>query len=232
MITVRKANERGHANHGWLDSYHTFSFSTYQDPKHMGFRALRVINEDVVAPGRGFGTHPHKDMEIITYVLSGALQHKDSMGNGPVLKAGSLQRMSAGTGVTHSEFNASKEEPVHLYQIWILPGRDSVEPSYEERSFAPQGKQGYWQVIASEDARDGSMQINQDTRVHLAAMRAGQTLPYSLAPGRHAWIQVIRGFAHVNGVELETSDAASVSNDDAILVNAATDTEVMLFDLG
>jgi len=231
MITVRRANERGHADHGWLNARHTFSFASYYDPKHLGFRALRVINEDRVAPGRGFGTHPHNDMEIVTYVLSGALQHKDSMGNGSVLKAGSLQRMSAGTGVTHSEFNASKDEPVHLYQIWLLPEKEGIEPSYEERTFSPDGKVGRWQLIASRDGRDGSMTINQDASLSLAALKAGESLPYTLTAGRHAWIQVVRGIVLVNDIELETSDAAAVSNDEALRIVASTDAEVMLFDL-
>ncbi|NUM54109.1 MAG: pirin family protein [Candidatus Hydrogenedentes bacterium] len=231
MITVRKANERGHANHGWLDTYHTFSFGTYYDPKHMGFRALRVINEDVVAPGRGFGTHPHNDMEIVTYVLKGALQHKDSMGNGSVLKAGELQRMSAGTGITHSEFNASKDEPVHLYQIWLMPERKGIEPSYEERTFDPNGRRDRWQTVASSDARAGSMRIHQDVRLSLAALDAGSKLEYPLDPGRHAWVQVVRGEVSVNDVDLSKSDAAALSNESAVRVVASTDAEVMLFDL-
>ncbi|MCC6794956.1 MAG: pirin family protein [Candidatus Hydrogenedentes bacterium] len=231
MVTVRKANERGHANHGWLDTYHTFSFSNYYDPEHMGFRALRVINEDVVAPGRGFGTHPHSDMEIVTYVLKGALQHKDSMGNGSVLKAGEVQRMSAGSGITHSEFNASKDEPVHLYQIWLQPEKRGVEPSYEERTFDPAGKQGQWQTIASRDARDASMRINQDATLSLAALDGGSKLEYPLEQGRHAWLQVIRGEVSVNGTKLQTSDAAAVSNESTVKIEAGSDAEVMLFDL-
>lgn len=231
MITVRKANERGHANHGWLDTYHTFSFNTYHDPKHMGFRALRVINEDVVAPGRGFGTHPHNDMEIVTYVLKGSLQHKDSMGNGSVLKAGQLQRMSAGTGITHSEFNASKDEPVHLYQIWIVPEKKGIEPSYEERTFEPDGKRNQWLTIATRDARNGSMRINQDAVLSLAALDAGSKLDYPLAEGRHAWLQVISGDVTINDAEVTTSDAVAVSNENAIQARAETDAEIMLFDL-
>jgi hypothetical protein len=231
MITLRRADERGHANHGWLDTYHTFSFNTYYDPEHMGFRALRVINEDVVAPGRGFGTHPHNDMEIVTYVLQGALQHKDSMGNGSVLRAGSLQRMSAGTGVTHSEFNASKDEPVHLYQIWLLPERKGIEPSYEERTFDARGKLGRWQTIASRDARNNSMRIHQDATLSLAALDAGTELRYPLEEHRHAWVQIMHGDVRINGNVLKTSDAAALSHEQAVEVQAITDAEVMLFDL-
>ena len=231
MITVRKANERGHANHGWLDTYHTFSFSSYYDPGHMGFRALRVINEDVVAPGRGFGTHPHSDMEIVTYVLKGALQHKDSMGNGSVLRAGELQRMSAGSGITHSEFNASKDEPVHLYQIWLLPEKRGIEPSYEERTFDPEGKQGQWQTIASRDARNGSMRINQDATVSLASLNGGSKLQYTLKPGRHAWLQIVHGDVTVNETPLQTSDAAAISDEGNISIDSSSDAEIMLFDL-
>ena len=231
MVTVRKANERGHADHGWLDTYHTFSFNTYHDPNHMGFRSLRVINEDIVAPGRGFGTHPHNDMEIVTYVLKGALQHKDSMGNGSVLRAGALQRMSAGSGITHSEFNASKEEPVHLYQIWLLPERKGIEPSYEERTFDANGKQGQWQTIAARDARNGAMRIHQDATLSLAALEAGTSLEYPLGRGRHAWLQVIRGDVDMNGAALNASDAAAVSDEDSVRIAATSDAEVMLFEL-
>ena len=230
MITVRKANERGHANR-WLDTYHTFSFSSYYDPGHMGFRALRVINEDVIAPGRGFGTHPHSDMEIVTYVLKGALQHKDSMGNGSVLRAGELQRMSAGSGITHSEFNASKDEPVHLYQIWLLPEKRGIEPSYEERTFDPEGKQGQWQTIASRDARNGSMRINQDATVSLASLNGGSKLQYPLTPGRHAWLQIVHGDVTVNGTPLQASDAAAISDEGNISIDSSSDAEIMLFDL-
>lgn len=231
MITLRRADERGHVNHGWLDTYHTFSFNTYYDPEHMGFRALRVINEDVVAPGRGFGTHPHNDMEIVTYVLKGALQHKDSLGNGSVLHAGSLQRMSAGTGVTHSEFNASKDEPVHLYQIWLFPESRGIAPGYEERTFDAFGKHGQWQTIASRDARNGSMRIHQDAILSLAALDAGTELLYPLSEGRHAWVQVIYGDVRINGNTLKTSDAAALSDEQAVEVRAMTDAEVMVFDL-
>lgn len=231
MIQLRQADQRGHANHGWLDTYHTFSFASYQDPRHMQFRALRVMNEDRVAPGGGFGTHPHRDMEIVTYVLSGALEHRDSMGNGEVLRPGEFQRMSAGTGITHSEFNPSSTEPVHLYQIWLLPERKGIEPSYEQKAFPSDGRRNRLQLVASRDAAEGSLRIHQDARIYLGELEAGTTLQHELAPGRHAWLQVLRGGITLNDVELRTSDGAAISEETSLAIEASEDAEIMLFDL-
>lgn len=231
MIQVRRAQDRGHANHGWLDTYHTFSFASYQDPGHMRFRALRVMNEDVVAPGQGFGTHPHHDMEIVTYVLSGALEHRDSMGNGQVLRPGEFQRMSAGTGITHSEFNPSATEPVHLYQIWLFPERKGIEPSYEQKQFPAAERHNRWRLVASRDARDGSLRLHQDARIYLASLDAGHSVDHNLAAGRHAWLQVLRGCVALNGVVLDTSDGVAVSDETLLAVRADQDAEIMLFDL-
>jgi redox-sensitive bicupin YhaK (pirin superfamily) len=231
MIAVRKSQERGHANHGWLDTYHTFSFAGYRDPRHMGFRALRVMNEDRVAPGQGFGTHPHHDMEIVTYVLEGALEHQDSMGNGEVLRPGEFQRMSAGTGITHSEFNPSSTQPVHLYQIWLLPDRKGIEPSYEQKQFPDAELTGRWRVVASPDARDGSLAIHQDAHVYLAKLERDGQLAHELSPGRHAWLQVLRGTVSLNGTPLQTSDGAAVSDERHLEIAATSDAELMLFDL-
>src|SRR5688572_22193948 len=200
MIQVRKSQDRGHADHGWLDTYHTFSFSTYQDPKHTRFRALRVMNEDFVAPGQGFGTHPHHDMEIVTYVLEGALEHKDSMGNGEVLYPGEFQRMSAGTGITHSEFNPSKTEPVHLYQIWLFPEQKGITPSYEQKRFPESERQNRLRLVASRNAEDGSLTIHQDARIYLGSLDARKEVAHQLAQDRHAWLQVLRGNVSLNGV--------------------------------
>src|SRR4051812_23129852 len=193
MITVRPGNERGHFNHDWLNTYHTFSFSGYRDPRHMGFRSLRVMNEDFVAPGQGFGTHPHQDMEIVTYVLEGALEHKDSMGNGEVLRPGEFQRMSAGTGITHSEFNPSESEPVHLYQIWLYPDTKGLEPSYEQKRFPPAEQQNQLRLVASPTADNGSLTIHQDARIYLSQLTKGSQVDHQIAPTRHAWLQVLRG---------------------------------------
>ena len=231
MIQVRKANERGHANHGWLDTYHTFSFSNYQDPAHIQYRSLRVMNEDWVAPGQGFGTHPHSDMEIVTYVLEGALEHKDSMGNGEVLTPGEFQRMSAGTGITHSEFNPSRTEPVHLYQIWLLPERQGIEPSYEQKRFDDGGMTDQLRLVASPDAKLGSLKIHQDACIYLAKLAAGKQITHELKPGRHAWLQVLRGEVSLNRLELETSDGAAASEESSLAIQATSDAEVMLFDL-
>lgn len=231
MITIRNANDRGHANHGWLDTYHTFSFSTYQDPQHMGFRALRVMNEDRVEPGQGFGTHPHRDMEIVTYVLEGALEHKDSMGNGEVLRPGEFQRMSAGTGITHSEFNPSETEPVHLYQIWLFPERRGIEPSYEQKKFADEQMRNRLRLVASREAAEGSLAIHQDARIFLSRIDAKQQVEHRLAQGRHAWLQVLRGSISLNGRDLQTSDGAAVSDEPALTIQATKDAEIMLFDL-
>ena len=231
MIQLRKASERGHANHGWLDTYHTFSFSTYRDPQHMGFRALRVMNEDRVAPGQGFGTHPHQDMEIVTYVLEGALEHKDSMGNGEVLRPGEFQRMTAGTGITHSEFNPSQSDPVHLYQIWLFPERKGLEPSYEQKQFPTSQLQDQLRLVASPSAAEGSLTIHQDARIYLAKITNGHQVDYQIAHSRHAWMQVLRGSIAVNGLEMQTSDGAAISDEVALVVRATNDAEIMLFDL-
>ncbi len=231
MIQIRKAADRGHADHGWLDTHHTFSFSSYRDPQHMGFRALRVINEDVIAPGAGFGTHPHHDMEIITYVLQGALEHQDSMGNGEVLHAGEFQRMSAGTGITHSEFNPSQHEPVHLYQIWLLPKSRGIEPSYQQRHFPEHQQHNRLQLVASPDAHDGSLAIHQDAYVYLSSLEKDQQVVHRLAPGRHAWLQVLRGRVQLNDQPLSASDGAAASEEATLTIAANQAAQVMLFDL-
>jgi len=231
MIQVRKADDRGHFNHGWLDTYHTFSFGGYHDPQHMQFRALRVMNEDRVEPGQGFGMHPHRDMEIVTYVLSGALEHKDSMGNGEVLPAGEFQRMSAGTGITHSEFNPSDSDPVHLYQIWLLPARGGIEPSYEQSSFPPEEANGRLQLVASPDAASGSLAIHQDARIYLSTLDSQQSLTHQLQPDRYAWLQTLRGQIVVNGERLAAGDGVAVSGETELTITATEPAEVMLFDL-
>ncbi len=231
MIQIRKAEDRGHANHGWLDTHHTFSFGSYRDPQHMGFRSLRVMNEDFVQPGQGFGTHPHRDMEIVTYVLQGALEHKDSMGNGEVLRPGEFQRMSAGTGITHSEFNPSDVEPVHLYQIWLLPERKGIEPSYEQKRFLEEERRNRLRLVASPNSAEGSLLIHQDARVYLASLDEGKQVSHELAPGRHAWLQVLRGAVSLNAHDLKTSDGAAVSDENALTIVAAQPAEIMLFDL-
>ena len=231
MINVRRAEERGHANHGWLNTYHTFSFATYQDREHVKFRSLRVMNEDIVAPGQGFGTHPHDNMEIVTYVLSGALEHKDSMGNGEVLHAGEFQRISAGTGITHSEFNPSGDEEVHLYQIWIFPNQRDIEPSYEQKRFPDQEQQNQLRLVASPEATDGSLLIHQDARVFLSKVTKGHEVVHRLNEGRHAWLQVLRGNIVLNERELTTSDGAAVSETPELIIRATNDAEIMLFDL-
>jgi redox-sensitive bicupin YhaK (pirin superfamily) len=231
VLQIRRANDRGHADHGWLDTYHTFSFAAYHDPAHMGFRALRVINEDRIQPGMGFGTHGHRDMEIVTYVLEGALEHKDSMGNGSVLRPGEFQRMSAGTGVRHSEFNPSATEPVHLYQIWLLPARNGIQPSYEQEFFGEDGKLGRFQMVASPDGADGSLRIHQDARVLLSKVDTGQSVRHAIPTGRHAWLQVLRGTVTANGRALETSDGVAVSDEAVLTVTGKSPANVMLFDL-
>jgi redox-sensitive bicupin YhaK (pirin superfamily) len=230
MINIIKSNERGHANHGWLDSYHSFSFADYYDPDRMGYRSLRVINDDLILPGMGFGTHPHRDMEIISYVLKGALQHKDSMGNGSVIKAGEFQYMSAGSGVQHSEFNPSKTEPTRLLQIWIQPDAKSVKPRYGERKYtsAPTGE---LHLVTSKTGRDNSMAIHQDADLWHAALEPGQEVSHALAPGRHAWLHVAEGEVTVNGKTLSGGDAAAVDNESKLQVSAAKPSQVLLFDL-
>ncbi|QDU59686.1 Quercetin 2,3-dioxygenase [Planctomycetes bacterium Pan216] len=231
MIDIRKADQRGHADHGWLDTYHTFSFGTYHDPEQMGFRSLRVMNEDVVAPGQGFGTHPHRDMEIVTYVLEGALEHRDSMGNGEVLRPGEFQRMSAGTGITHSEFNPSSQESVHLYQIWLFPREKGVEPSYEQKTFDEAERANRLRLVASPDAAEGSLRIGQDASIYLSNLEREKDLRRAIEPGRHAWVQVLRGAVTVNGIDLETSDGAAISGESDVRIVATQPAEVMVFDL-
>ena len=231
MFQIRKAGERGHADHGWLKSHHTFSFSDYYDPAHMSFRALRVMNEDWIQPGQGFGTHPHKDMEIVTYVLEGALEHKDSMGNGEVLRPDEFQRMSAGTGIRHSEFNPSPTEPTHLYQIWLLPGRNGIEPSYEQKSFAEVERQGQLRLVASPDGAEGSLTIHQDAKVYLSTVNAGKAVEHGIPLGRHAWLQVLRGRVAVNNHSLDAGDGVAVSDESRLTIVGEQSAEVMLFDL-
>ena len=229
-MQIRRSGERGHANHGWLDSHHTFSFADYHDPKQMGFRALRVINEDRVAPGQGFGRHGHRDMEIVTYVLEGALEHKDSMGNGEVLRPGEFQRMSAGTGVQHSEFNASKSDPVHFLQIWIQPDKAGHAPGYEQKTFGDD-RRGKLRVIASPDGHDDSVRIHQNASMYAALLSPGETVRHELKTGRGAWLHVVKGSVDVNGTELAAGDAVSFVEPTTIASVAKTDAEVILFDL-
>ena len=231
MITVRPANERGPSKFDWLDSRHTFSFGGYHDPKHMGFRALRVINEDRVAPGAGFPTHGHRDMEIISYVLEGALKHKDNMGNGTLIKPGEVQVMSAGKGVLHSEYNPSPAEPVHFLQIWIMPNAEGVRPGYQQKTFPDTEKQGRWRLVVSPDGEDGSLTLHQDARVYAALLNPGDNLPFDLPAGRHAWVQVARGAVEVGGKALEAGDGAAITGESRISVAARDHAELILFDL-
>jgi hypothetical protein len=235
MITIRRAEDRGHLDHGWLDTRHTFSFADYRDERFMGFSDLRVINEDRVAPGEGFGTHPHRDMEILSWVVSGALAHRDSTGGGGVLRPGEAQRMSAGTGVAHSEFNGSTEEQVHFLQIWILPDRRGHPPSYEQRAFPEEGRRGRLQLVASPDGAGGSTTLHQDARVFATLLEPGQSVRHPLAPGRGAWVQVTRGALSLNGVRLGAGDGAAVEGEAAVTLAAAGDgagpAEALLLDL-
>jgi redox-sensitive bicupin YhaK (pirin superfamily) len=229
MITIRKAADRGHFDHGWLNTYHTFSFADYYDPRFMGFRDLRVINEDRVAGGMGFGTHGHRDMEIISYVLEGELSHGDSMGTGAVLRRGEVQRMTAGTGVMHSEFNGSKVEPVHFLQIWILPERSGLTPGYEQKEFPESDRRGRWRLLASPDAADGSVKIHQDVRLYSTVLD-GSAITHTFAADRYGWIQVARGSATVNGETLVAGDGAAIEKETEVTVSG-NDGEVLLFDL-
>jgi redox-sensitive bicupin YhaK (pirin superfamily) len=231
MVRIRRSAERGYFDHGWLKTFHTFSFADYRDPEHTHFRALRVMNEDRVAAGQGFGTHPHRDMEIVTYVLDGALEHRDSMGHGEVMRPGEFQRMSAGTGITHSEFNPSPTEPVHLYQIWLFPERRGIEPSYEQKRFADAELQNALRLVASSGGADGSLTIHQDAQIYLSKLAAGLEVVHQLSPERHAWLQVLRGTATANGHEMSAGDGAAISDESAVTVHAGTDAELMLFDL-
>ena len=231
MIQIRQADDRGHANHGWLVTWHTFSFADYYDPQRMGFRSLRVMNEDFIAPDQGFGMHGHQDMEIITYVLEGELAHRDSLGSTAVLKAGQFQRMTAGTGIRHSEFNPSPSTAVHLYQIWLVPERTNLPPSYEDREFPAEGMRNRFQLIASHDGREGSMKINQDVSLFRAHLTAGVELHHSLASGRHAWLQVVRGQVHCGEQTLSAGDGAALSDESQVALAALSPAEALLFDL-
>ena len=230
MITVRKAGERGHASFDWLDTWYTFSFADYHDAQHMGFHALRVINDDTIAGGGGFGTHSHRDMEIITFVLSGALEHKDSMGNGRIIRTGEVQYMAAGTGVAHSEFNPSPTEPVHLLQIWILPGHKGAKPVYAEKTFA-KAAPGQFYLAASKSGRDGSIPINQDADVFIGKLGGGDRISHTLKPGRHGWLQMAEGKVELNGLPLKAGDGAAVSDESRLIIESTGPAQVILFDL-
>ncbi len=231
MLQIRPAKERGHAEHGWLDSRHTFSFADYYDERYMGYGPLRVINEDRVQPGQGFGTHSHRDMEIVSYVLEGALEHQDSMGNGSVLRPGYVQRMSAGTGVQHSEFNHSRNDLVHFLQIWIVPERGGLAPGYEERVFTDDEKRGRLKLIASRDGRDGSVVVNQDVDLYAAILAPGDEVEHVPRNGRRTWIQVARGSVDVNGATLAAGDGAAASQEPKLAIHGTTDAEILLFDM-
>ena len=232
MISVRRADDRGVAKRGWLDSRHTFSFGDYHDPDHMGFGTLRVINEDEIQPGQGFATHGHQNMEIVTYILDGALEHKDSMGNGAVLRPGEVQRMSAGTGIEHSEFNPSPTDPVHLLQIWILPERKGLEPGYEQKSFPEHERRGKLRLVGARDGRHGAVTIHQDVDLYATILEGGAKLTHPLRPGRKAWVQVARGAVRLNGQTLAQGDGAAVSDEGTLTFTGTPDAEVLLFDMG
>jgi redox-sensitive bicupin YhaK (pirin superfamily) len=231
MLTIRKSHERGHFDHGWLNTYHTFSFDQYYDPRYMGFRSLRVINEDFVAPGRGFPTHGHRDMEIITYILEGGLKHEDSMGNGSVIRPGDVQRMTAGTGVRHSEKNASDAERVHLLQIWILPNAEDLQPGYEQKAFSEDERRGQFRLIASNEGREGSVRLNQDVNLFASILDAGQEVEHTMDPARYGWIQVARGSISVNGENTGQGDGVVVVAESSLKIKAQEGAEVLLFDL-
>lgn len=231
MITIRKSQERGLGSHGWLTSHHTFSFANYYDDKHMGFRDLRVINEDTVAPGRGFGAHQHDNMEIISIVMEGALAHRDSTGGEGVLRRGEVQRMSAGTGVVHSEFNGSETEPVHFFQIWILPGQRDIKPGYEQKMFPLDERRGRLRLLVAPGAEDGALEIHQDAKLYGAILDKGQTVRHDLAPKRGAWVQVASGAVEINGQRLTAGDGAAIENESSLEISAADASEILLFDL-
>ena len=231
MITVRKSSERGHFDHGWLNTYHTFSFAGYYDQKYMAFGALRVLNEDRVQPGQGFSTHPHHDMEIITCVMEGALEHKDSMGNGSVIRAGEVQRMTAGTGITHSEFNNSATGLVHFFQIWIIPEENGLTPAYEQALFSPEEKRGVLRLIASRDGRNGSLTIHRDVNLYSALLDTDQEIFYNIAAERLVWLQVVRGRLLLNDYLLDEGDGAAVTDEELLSISAEESAEILLFDL-
>ena len=231
MITIRKSDDRGHAMHGWLDSRHTFSFADYRDERHMGFGPLRVINEDRVEPGKGFAAHSHRDMEIVSYVLEGALEHRDSLGTGSVIRPGDVQTMRAGTGVTHSEYNHSKQEWVHFLQIWIVPDTKGLEPAYGQRHFSEDERRGTLRLVASRDGRDGSLEIHQDASIYASILDAGSGVKHELAPGRRAWVQLIRGRAEVGARVLDGGDGAAIEDETSVTIRAEQGSELLLFDL-
>ncbi|ALJ37735.1 pirin family protein [Azospirillum brasilense] len=231
MITIRNRDERGAVNMGWLNSKHSFSFGHYYDPAHMGFRALRVINDDRVIPGAGFPTHGHADMEIVSYVLDGALEHKDTLGTSSVIRPGDVQRMSAGSGIRHSEYNASKKDPVHFLQIWILPNEEGMVPGYEQKAFEREEKQGRLRLVGSQDGRDGSVVIHQDVDLYATLLDEGDSVTHELRPGRHAWVQVARGQVRLNGEILKEGDGAAISKEDSLTLDGVVSAEVLLFDL-
>ncbi|NDJ16088.1 pirin family protein [Myxacorys almedinensis] len=231
MITLRKAIARGHADHGWLNSHHTFSFANYYDPNHMGYRSLRVINEDWVAPSKGFPSHSHRDMEIITYVLDGALEHRDSMGNSSIIRPGEVQRMTAGTGVSHSEYNHSKSDGVHLLQIWLLPAQNNLEPSYEQKSYSSSEKRGNLRLIASQDGRDGSVTVHQDVNFYGTLLNNGEQVTHAIKPDRHVWVQVAQGSVVLNGHLLAQGDAAALDDEGTLELVGKDNSELLVFDL-
>jgi redox-sensitive bicupin YhaK (pirin superfamily) len=231
MLTIRKAEDRGYFDHGWLKTFHTFSFAGYRDPRHMSFRALRVMNEDRVAPGQGFGEHGHSDMEIVTYVLDGALAHRDSLGHGEVLHPGEFQRMTAGTGIRHSEFNPSQDEAAHFYQIWLLPRAKDLQPGYEQKAFPEAERRGKLRLVASPDGAVGSLTIQQDTQIYLSSLSAGETVEYKFKPERSGWLQVLRGAVQLNDVNLQAGDGVAISSEPHVDLTATSDTEILLFDL-
>lgn len=231
MLTVRRSADRGHIDHGWLNARHTFSFGDFHDPGHMGFRVLRVINEDVIAPGKGFGTHPHRDMEILTYVIEGALEHRDNMGNGSIIRPGDVQWMSAGTGVQHSEFNPSPDDPTHLLQIWILPDRKGRQPDYAEKHFTPEDRRDRLCLVASGEGTAGSLRWGQDVRLYASLLSAGESVSLDLGAERHAWVQLVRGSLNINGQSLNEGDGASVCDEAHLEIKASQDSEFLVFDL-
>lgn len=232
MLQVRKSAERGHARHGWLESHHTFSFAGYHDPRHMGFRTLRVINEDRIQPGKGFDTHSHRDMEILSYVVEGALEHRDSMGNGSVILPGELQLMRAGTGVTHSEYNHSKTDAVHLLQIWLIPDAEGLEPAYDQRAFPAEERRGRLRLVASPTGAEGSVRIHQDASLFATLLEAGESVKHALSPDRYVWVQLVKGGLSVNGAQLEAGDGIAIAKESAIELLASDDSEALLFELG